>query len=181
MVERRALAGALVFRGFLPPHPGPLPWGERESPAALECFFAILSSILPIHQYETDRLGFPLRLDPAHRVMRQFAGRAEVELALHVHAMHFDGLGAEVEAAGHVARAEYLAVELEDFKLAVAQFFHRRAFHLGAMAGEDGENFREHLVAHIDSPFQDLADGLRELDAALVLHQVTAPARPQHP
>ncbi len=25
---------ALVFRAFFPPHPGPLPWGEGESPAA---------------------------------------------------------------------------------------------------------------------------------------------------
>src|SRR5713226_9011464 len=156
MVEGRAVASALVFRAFLPPHPA-LSLGEGESCAALECFFDILSAILPIHQYETSRLGFPLRLGPAHRVMSQFAGRAEVELALHVHAMHFDGLGAEVEAAGHVARAETFADELEDFKLAVAQLFHRRTFRPGAMAGEDGENFRGHLVAHIDSPFQDLA------------------------
>src|SRR6266699_1914012 len=31
----RQLASALVFRAWLPPHPGPLPWGEGESPAAL--------------------------------------------------------------------------------------------------------------------------------------------------
>ena len=35
MAEARAVASAWVFRALLPPHPGPLPWGEGESSAAL--------------------------------------------------------------------------------------------------------------------------------------------------
>src|SRR6266705_3165897 len=34
-LDRRKQAGALVFRALLPPHPGPLPQGEGESPTAL--------------------------------------------------------------------------------------------------------------------------------------------------
>src|SRR5713226_7441473 len=33
--DRRQPPSALVFRALLPPHPGPLPWGEGESSAAL--------------------------------------------------------------------------------------------------------------------------------------------------
>lgn len=67
-----------------------------------------------------------MRLYPAHCEPDQFRRGPDVELLFDVHAMDFDGLGADVEPGRNLFRSQAAANELEDFELTIGQLLDRR-------------------------------------------------------
>src|ERR1051326_816346 len=115
-----------------------------------------------------------LGLHPAHSEANQFRGGVHLQFGFDVHAMHFDGLDAQVQLLGNLPGAFALADELKDFKLAVRQILDRRPARFGAAAGKDFQNPGGHFFADGDLAAEHLADGLQQFHAAFLFHDVTA-------
>ena len=64
-------------------------------------------------------------MDPMKRVLNQFGGVAQVQLALDVFAIRFHCTHAQVQFGGDLTRAAPFANQPEDFELAVGQILNR--------------------------------------------------------
>src|ERR1039458_3231682 len=122
--------------------------------------------------------GWILDFRPANGITDKVSPTHQFELVLDICAVHFDGLNAQMKVLGNLARPLALSDELEDFELAVREAFHRRMGDLRPVPGEDLQYLGGSLIARVYLPTQDLADSPHQQLAALLLHDVAAPASP---
>src|SRR5262245_32482320 len=114
-----------------------------------------------------------LRLHPTHSMEHEFGGVAKSEFLFDMEAVHFYGLGTEMQFLSDLTRALAVSDEFVNFKLAIRQISDRRAAAFGTAARKSLQNSRRHFFTDVNLPVNHLADRFHDFFAAFLLHNVT--------
>src|SRR5437870_13298645 len=100
---------------------------------------------------------FPLH--PGSRVLGELTGVFQVELPFDLLAIILDGLDAQVQLVGNIARLFPLTDQLKNFQLPVAQSFDRRLVDIGLAADLLLQHFGSEAVTDINRAAEHAPDG----------------------
>src|ERR1035441_5728971 len=118
---------------------------------------------------------------PTEGVLEQARPGLELELLADVAAVGLDRLCTQAQPFADFMGSQALAHQAKDFKLPVGQLVEQGAVRPPAAGSEDIHDSAGHAFAEVILAPEDLADGLDQLLAAFVLHDVAARAGAKRP